>query len=159
MRNGKPVFDPGVDLWTFCKKWCIQEVGYTRWGDRQLQGLKIVAQRLRISRRDTGVSVFIPRYYRFNDIRRSEEFETLRHALNESYGYSTLRESRMAKKYAARRLRRSLITKGVSRAKAWEETMKLMGWSEGTMRHYMGDQPNDRIDHGTHLPKGTRLPK
>jgi len=131
----------------FCNLWCLAAVSNAT-GSAKGHGMYFTVHRPKVSVRPdaTGIDVFIPRFYKYNDIHNysTKDFRPLWVAMDRVFpsGRLQLRGAiriEEAKKHMAR-----LIKRGDTPADAWDKTRKKYSWSERTATDYLGPRPKSR---------------
>jgi hypothetical protein len=127
-----------------CLRWCLASVSNAT-GSAKAQDLYITIHRPRVSARtdNMGIDVFIPRFYKYNDIHNygNTDFRPLLVVMDRIFpsGRLQLMDTTMieeAKDYMVR-----LIKRGDTPASAWDKTREKFCWSVRTATDYLGSRP------------------
>jgi hypothetical protein len=143
--TGRPVPHGCTELLNaLCRRWCLSAVSNAV-GSIRRHGLYITVSRPKVSwRRDgTGVDVFIPRFYKYNDLAnyRHGDFRPLLAAMARIFPTDRLQRRQTARIQEAMRYRASLVERGNAPVKAWEKTRMKFSWSPRTATDYLGPRP------------------
>lgn len=143
--SGRPV-PTGVkdDLRELCRHWCFASVSNVL-GDIAVRGLSVTVQRPKVTVRPdaTGIDLFIPRYYKFNDLHNyaGTDFKPLQTAMRRVFPAGRLQLRQEYNIEFARKRMAGLVRRGAAPSAAWEKTRKELEWSERTMSDYVGARP------------------
>ena len=128
----------------FCQRWCLRSIS-TSDGSSHYQGVFITAKRMSIrSITKAGVDIFIPRYYPYRDLSRSEKVfpcPQIKDVLKHEFRHVTLQKSKAARRREANDYLARLRKKGMPVRQAWEATRKYFGWGEDAMEDYTISKP------------------
>ena len=145
-------------LFDFCYHWNLTVLRCAE-KNSMCEGLSFEAMIVKISIEHdrSGLSVFIPAYYRFSHIKNYEkqDFALLKLLMDKVCGKFQLpkRQSKHREQVlTARRLRKEFKAQDYSKGEAWDETRKAMGWSAETMKKYLGERPEGKTTFQEHLP-------
>lgn len=132
----------------FCLKWCIELISKNfTVGKLDLIDFRAMRVTVKPDDNNTGLRIFIPRYYRFSQLEnyQDEDFTFLKRGMNEifdSYKMPAKRKDSLVEmKAQVKRVRREELAKGRSPHDAWEVARKSVGWSVERMTRFMGKQP------------------
>ena len=147
IKKGREAGDPYVciddtDVFdgaqAFCEKWCVHRFGKRHEIGRR-DHLFALAMRIAVmpANDNTGLQVFIPRYYCFGHIKRysDRDFLRLKRSMDEVFdsvrGYD--RPSTREMVDLAKKMMDALIKKGVPEDEARERVRKKLNWADSSM--------------------------